>query len=269
MEIFVYTAEEKVPFQESYLPLGAFEKIIFSNNFREGQDNFDEDEVESLFKSIDNIDATVFYVPSEIENKFTKLLGNLFNITQWEKEDIAMTSSKDASGVFGWKELSQFFEKMTLDWIIKPIHKIMIKGQTKECPKECVDLLNDTVSGEAIEAIVIFDLKYDTIFCESKSESESKVDIDLHIIKSLIKVKNATNNKFSDNAENASENYKEYGHFYKENVGIFFFHFINDLNLVILFLAEPEESLIGSLSVTTKECVSDIRACLSNWRKTS
>ena len=261
MEIIVYETTENVPFTKLYQEWGGYKHVLFSNHQSQIA-KFNQPEVKNeiafLLEHI-NQDEVVFYVPSELETKFK----GLFNTQKWDRDDIVLEELMKKLGLLKNNSVYQFFEKK----IIKAWRWTF--NMKEECPEKCVRLLNEKVVGdEAIDAIVIFDLKYDTIFCESKSDNDSKLNINL--LKSLIMLKNATD-EFSNNAEKANGNYKEYGHFYKENVGIFFFHFLNDLNFAILFLVKPSESesLIGSLSVATRECVSEIEACLSNGRKTS
>jgi hypothetical protein len=255
MEIIVYETNENVPFTKLYQEWSGYKHILFSNHQNQIE-KFNQpevkDEIAFLLEHI-NQDDVVFYVPSELETEFKAL----FNTQEWDRDDIVLEEQIKKLGLLKNNPIYQFFEKT----IIKAWRWAL--NMKVECPKECVALLNQIIDREEdIDAVIIFDLKSDAMFCESKkSDSKVKVNIDL-LINSLIKVKNATD-EFSNNAENAKEYYKEYGHFYKENVGIFFFHFLNDLNLIIFFLAKSEESLIGSLSVITKEYVSDIRTYLS------
>jgi len=257
MEIIVYESNENVPIPKIYQEWGGYKHVLFSNHNNQIE-KFNQphvkDEIAFLREHITQ-DEVVFYVPSALETEFKAL----FNTQKWDRDDIVLEELMKKLGLLKNHPIYQFFEKDIIKvwrWAFK---------MKEECPKECLALLNQIVAQEEdIEAVIIFDLKYDAILCESKSASniKEKVNVD-SLIKSLIKVKNATD-EISNNADNINGNYAEYGYFYKENVGIFFFHFLNDFNLAILFLAKhDEESLIGSLSVITKECVNDIRACLS------
>jgi hypothetical protein len=128
MKIFVYEADEIVPIEGLYEWLGDSGRIIFSNADQAIQ-HFDSREVLRLLGSI-NFDTVIFYIPSQIQDQFVELVNQQIT-NQWEEDNNVNLSIGDI-GLIGNDELSQFFEKMVLERVVKP------KGYETSEPKEGV-----------------------------------------------------------------------------------------------------------------------------------
>jgi hypothetical protein len=115
MKILVYEAEEIVPIEGLYEWLGDSGRIIFSNADQAIQD-FDSREVIRLLESID-FDTVIFYIPSKIQDRFVELVNQ--QIThQWEEDNTVNVSIGDI-GLIGNDQLSQFFDHMVLEKVVK------------------------------------------------------------------------------------------------------------------------------------------------------
>jgi glucokinase len=155
MKIVVYEANSEVPFSDFFKRIGG-NKVIFSNA-KEKIAEFDEQQTIPLLNPVTPEDDTIFYVPENISNWFVNLMKQLKE-TESEKielEKIEITEADKMSlkktGVIGsgWEKLSPFFEEM----IIRRVLRLK-----KECPKECVNLLNDIVNHEdVIDIIFLYD----------------------------------------------------------------------------------------------------------------
>ncbi len=121
MKILVYEADQIVPIEGLYEWLGGYDRIIFSNAEQKIQ-NFDSREVKRLLGSI-NFDTVIFYIPSNIQDQFVKLVNSQFQITGWQEDNTVKFSIKDI-GLIGNDALSRFFDIMTLRVGLSP---------TKEC----------------------------------------------------------------------------------------------------------------------------------------
>ncbi|HID99327.1 MAG TPA: hypothetical protein EYP59_03445 [Thiotrichaceae bacterium] len=115
MKILVYDAEQIVPIAGLYEWLGDSGRIIFSNADQAIQD-FDSREVIRLLESID-FDTVIFYIPSKIQDRFVELVNQ--QIThQWEEDNTVNVSIGDI-GLIGNDQLSQFFDHMVLEKVVK------------------------------------------------------------------------------------------------------------------------------------------------------
>jgi len=170
MIVFIYTADQEVPFEGFYQALGSYKEVIFSNV----KERFDEKTLETLLKDIDIKDETaIFYVPSKMKEKFKQPLENKFPGTKLDERKPTPEEKSSKGGIdsligIGWDALSRFIkEKMEIMRIIEP-------------NKECVNLLNDIVSRKdsIIDAIFIYDVK-NKYLCKTKGFDEigqSKID---------------------------------------------------------------------------------------------
>jgi len=173
MKIVVYTADSEVPFNEFYKPLSGWTKIIFSNkqNIR-----FDENAVKALspkgirdsndasIRYIPDEDDSIFFVPLEMKNIFTKQLKRLFKTTEWE-DIAAQKPSKEELGLGGsGDKLAQFYDN-----IVKVVEILV----PKKCSnKELERLLNDIIQEDnLINAVFVYYFD-STMLCKSAEDSE-------------------------------------------------------------------------------------------------
>ncbi|EDN70608.1 hypothetical protein BGP_0974 [Beggiatoa sp. PS] len=177
LKVFVYTNELEVPFDEFYQALGSYKKIIFSN-----KKPFDEKTAQSLLEATNfEDDSTVFYVPLEMKENFVELLKKFLTIIKkWNIEITPLESLKEPMGII-WDKFSQFYEKMK-------VIEVFNMSRTKECPKECIDLLNDIVNQvKTIDAIFIYDVKNKYMLCKTENPSKPETLLKYNSLKSIMK----------------------------------------------------------------------------------
>jgi len=174
MKIVVYTADSEVPFNEFYKPLSGWTKIIFSNK---KEIRFDENAVKALspkgirdsndasIRYIPDEDDSIFFVPLEMKDMFTKQLKRLFKTTKWE-DIAAQKPSKEELGLGGsGDKLAQFYDK-----IVKVVEILVPKRKCSN--KELENLLNKIVQEENL-INAVFVLK-NGILCKNTTDIDKE-----------------------------------------------------------------------------------------------
>jgi hypothetical protein len=104
MKVIIYQANQEVPFDNFFKPLGNHDKIFFSNT-----KYFDKEQVKVLLP--DEEDNSVFVVPDSWKDGFHQLLKEKFPKVEWQKEQSHQKPPKEEIGS-GWsEELAKFYDK--------------------------------------------------------------------------------------------------------------------------------------------------------------
>jgi hypothetical protein len=250
MKIVIYTANDPVPFEQSYELLGDWNRVIFSNK----TECFDERTVKDLLANIElEHEKTIFYVPQNREKWFKELLGNQFKKQLYLDKMTDKVSLKNMN-LIGDNKLSQFFDKA--------MQIVGIKTSTKEYSPELEALLDNIIKAKnnQIDAIFILDFTQTNAYETAVNTETGKI-----LIKGLDKL-----TKSSQALKNISKMVNNFGHVVTRgqlNYGIFQF----SKGILILYFIEENEQLnivgfistksdgIGRLLKHCKEQISEIQ----------
>jgi hypothetical protein len=159
MKIAIYQANREVPFATLYNQLGANDKILFSNREARVTD-FNNKRVEELGRSIRPLlphdkmigseeDETIFYIPSEMEDKLIQVFKHLFKGSKPKtEEETSVPNNGQALGLGGGGKLASFVDDMKIEEVL-----VMARDDVK---KELEKLFN-SISEEdnEIDAVLV------------------------------------------------------------------------------------------------------------------
>ncbi len=193
MILFIYTASQKAPFDGLFEPIGSYKKVIFSNNDKEIErfNQHDGAHVKDLLPEgttdpnddticyIPPDDDRIFFIPLEMKDTFMKLLARLFKTTLWKPDKSTPKPSKDDIRLIGEDKLSQFYEQMETQAILKPIAEDTV--DKTEAKQALLKLLNDiTAEDNEIDAVLVstYDGNRTRVAYSSESNADRRVDTD-------------------------------------------------------------------------------------------
>ena len=210
MKLFIYTAHEATPFKGLFEPLGSFHKVILSNHdaqikrFIEHEGTqikdllpegiIDSDEMVSY---ISPEDSSLFFIPSEMQETFMKLLQNLFKKTKWTAEEPPEKPSKDDIGLVGNNDLSDFYDNLETQSVLQSV-----EDDTMSKKKELEELFNAIAQDDnEIDAVLVCthdDAKTRVAYSSQAKEGDRQVDVDSFSVQiqhfvSMLKMTNKVN----------------------------------------------------------------------------
>ncbi len=191
MIFFIYTATEEVPFEGLFEPIGSYKKIFLSNNDKQIKlfNQYNGSIIEDLLPEgiIDPTDETIcyippeddriFFIPLEMKDTLKKLIKGLFKSIVLMENKTSNKPSKDDIGLVSNSELSQFYEKIETQTVIKPIVEDTV--EKTEAKKELLTLLNKIAAEDnEIDAVLVstYDGNRTRVAYSSDPKEDRRVD---------------------------------------------------------------------------------------------
>ncbi|MDM8558099.1 hypothetical protein [Candidatus Parabeggiatoa sp. HSG14] len=198
MKFFIYTSNEEVPFEGLFFPIGSYKKVIFSNNdkqvklFNQREGSIAKellpdgivDPSDQTICSLPPDDDSLFFIPLDMKDTFiNKLVKGLFKTTDWTENTPQNKPSKDEIGLVGEDKLSQFYDQIETQTVLKPVTENSV--EKTEAKQELLKLFNDIVSQDnEIDAVLVstYDGNRTRVAYSSDPTPDRKVDIDAYAV---------------------------------------------------------------------------------------